>query len=57
MTREQIHEADKAIECLNTAREHLDNAMYRMGVVSQDDSDFIRTRAFYDAICRALDLV
>lgn len=56
MTTEQIHEADKAIPCLNEAREYLDNAMYRMGYVSIDDPDYKRIRAFYDAICKALDL-
>ena len=55
MTREQIIEAEKAIECCQQARKHLDNVMYRMGEIS--DADHNRTRAFYDAICRALDLV
>lgn len=57
MTHEQIAEADKAIECLKEARKHLDNAMYRMGIVEPDDMDFIRIRSFYFAICKALDLV
>lgn len=57
MTQQQINEADKAIECLNEARQHLDRAMYYMGEVSVDDPDYIRTRKFYDAICKALDLV
>lgn len=56
MTHEQISEADRAIGCLNEARKHLDKSMYGMGIVDINDPDYIKIRAFYDAICKALDL-
>lgn len=57
MTQQQLNRADEAIKLLNDARNVLDDAMYHMGPVDVNDPDYKRTRAFYDAICKALDLV
>ena len=53
MTKEQIHEADKCVSLLNECREHLDNAMYRMGGIT--DEEYAKLRRVYDHICKALD--
>ena len=55
MTREQTYEVDKVIPLLDKCRQHLDNAMYRMGEIS--DEDVTKLRSVYDHICKALDIL
>jgi len=55
MTREQMFEAEKILPLLNQAREHLDNARFRIGAVSKDDSMYQKCSIAYDYICKALD--
>ena len=53
LSREQILEIDKANLALKDARTHLDNAMYRLG--NMPDEEYNKVRKAYDCICRALD--
>lgn len=55
MTREQLLEAEKILPLLNECRTHLDNAMYRMGVI--DKESYAKLRKMYDGICQVLDMV
>lgn len=53
MTPAQINEADRYIGLLNECREHLDNAMYYMGPITDDERS--RLREIYELVCKALD--
>jgi len=56
MTQPQVNEAMKMVQCLNDAREHLDNACFRMGPVNPNDEQYEKCRTAYGLICEALDL-
>ncbi|MCF0114071.1 MAG: hypothetical protein HUJ56_01870 [Erysipelotrichaceae bacterium] len=55
MTVEQEREVMKAVDCMNKARIHLDNAMYYSSELMQPE-DFKKVRNIYDQLCKVLDL-
>ena len=55
MTREQILKVDKVRAHLNDCRRELDDVMYYMTGVT--DEEHHRLREIYDTICAALDLM
>lgn len=55
MTNEQIREAERIIPLLQEARQHLDNARFRMGLVENTDPQYVKCAKAYEYICKALD--
>ena len=54
VTYEQEMEIRQAIEDLEQARYRLDNAMFRLGNIN--DEDYRLLRQIYNKICEAIDL-
>lgn len=54
MSPAQEREINAAIYELQKVREHLDNAMYRLGPISDEEHDKIR-RIYDEHICKAID--